>query len=82
MLGDGIEERHAPLHIRGDDGVTDARQRHLEPLALLAQLFGALLERQLRRDQIVFGALARAQDGLDVLERGRADLLFFFVGDH
>jgi hypothetical protein len=82
LLRDGIEERHAPLHIRGDDGVTDARQRHLEPLALLAQLFGAFLERQLRRDQIVFSALARTQDGLDVPERCRAYLLLFLVGDH
>ena len=48
-LGDGIHEGHATPGVRGDDGVADAGERDFEPLPLLLQLIGALLERELSR---------------------------------
>ena len=37
MFGDGIHEDHAPVHVGRDDGVADAVERRLQPLALLCQ---------------------------------------------
>src|SRR5271157_4610496 len=46
LLGNGVQEPDTALGIRGNHGITDARQRRAEPLALLVENRRGLLAGQ------------------------------------
>jgi hypothetical protein len=68
-LGHRIQEGHEAIDVCRDHGVADAGQGDLVPLSLLLQLPRLALQRLVRRHEVAFGALARLQNFLDVLER-------------